>query len=129
RAVRDPDEPRRTAAPRKRCDLADFTWGQHDRLVPYARKALHDVDRGIVEQTLRMGAVHEQRRGEDRSRGNLMRPRSLPAPLAEHDRRVIGGAGKQPRERQGGVVASPRFSLTMLQTVDAFTRQLVRPRP
>ena len=49
--------------------------------------------------------------------------------IAEHHRREIGAAGEVPRERQGRIVPPPRSAAAMLESVHAFARQFVRPRP
>src|SRR4029453_12086271 len=57
-----------------------------------------------------------------------MRPRALTAAIAEDRRRVVAGAREIPGERDRRVVRSPRRRAAMLEPVDAFPRQLVRPR-
>jgi hypothetical protein len=74
-----------------------------------------------------MAAEDEHGRRKDGGGGDLVRPRRLLAALAEHDRRVIGGAGEEPGERQRRVVARPFRGLPVLEAVDGLPRELVRP--
>ena len=67
-------------------------------------------------------------RGEDDRRRDLVRPRRLAPPIAEDRRRVVAAPGEKARERHGRVVRPPRRRAAVLEAVDPFARQLVRPR-
>ena len=119
---------RRCAARRRRASPTAEAGSTH-RLVPHADGIERIRSRAGLSSTLcGLRAVDHQGRGEDDERRDLVGPGRLLAPLAEHERRVVGVTGEEAGEGQRRVVLGPGGRAAVLEAADAFARHLVRPR-